>query len=223
MIRVVAAEDSYLIREGLRLLLDTQPDLELVATAASLPGLLSMVDQHRPDVLVTDVRMPPGQGDEGIRAAEELAATHPDLGIVVLSQYVEPEWALRLFEPTAARRAYLLKERVGDIGQLQYAIEAVTAGGSVLDPRVVDVLVQARTARERSPLARLTPRETEVLGLMAAGLSNSALAERLVLSERAVEKHITAVLTKLDLGPADASVHRRVRAVLLYLSATADG
>ncbi len=223
MIRVVAAEDSYLIREGLRLLLDTQPDLELVATAASLPELLSMVDDHRPDVLVTDVRMPPGQGDEGIRAAEELAVTHPGLGIVVLSQYVEPEWALRLFEPTAARRAYLLKERVGDIGQLRHAIETVTTGGSVLDPRVVDALVHARTVRERSPLGRLTPRETEVLGLMAAGMSNSALAERLVLSERAVEKHITAVLTKLDLGPEDSAVHRRVRAVLLYLSATGDG
>lgn len=218
VIRVVAAEDSFLIREGLRLLLNTQPDLDLVATAASLPELFSMVTAHRPDVLVTDVRMPPGQGDEGIRAAEELAASHPDLGIVVLSQYVEPEWALRLFEPTAARRAYLLKERVGDIKQLRHAIETVATGGSVLDSRVVDALVQARVGREQSPLARLTPRETEVLALMAAGLSNSALAERLVLSERAVEKHITAVLTKLDLGPEDTSVHRRVRAVLLYLS-----
>lgn len=220
MIRVVAAEDSYLIREGLRVLLDTQPDLELVATAASLPELLSTVASHRPDVLVTDVRMPPDQGDEGIRAAETLAASHPDLGIVVLSQYVEPEWALRLFEPTAARRAYLLKERVGDIAQLRHAIEAVTTGGSALDPRVVDALVRARTARDRSPLAALTAREEEVLGLMAAGLSNSALAERLVLSERAVEKHITAVLTKLGLAADDTSVHRRVRAVLLYLSAT---
>jgi len=222
VLRVVAAEDSYLIREGLRLLLDTQPDLELVATAASLPELFSVVDDHRPDVLVTDIRMPPGQRDEGIRAAEELAVTQPDLGIVVLSQYVEPEWALRLFEPTAARRAYLLKERVGDIEQLRDAIDAVAGGGSVLDPRVVDVLVRARTARERSPLSRLTPREAEVLALMAGGMSNSGIAERLVLSERAVEKHITAVLTKLDLGPEDASVHRRVRAVLLYLAATGD-
>ncbi len=220
MIRVVAAEDSYLIREGLKLLLATQPDLELVATAASLPELLAVVDEHRPDVLVTDVRMPPGQGDEGIRAAEQFAATQPDLGIVVLSQYVEPDWALRLFEPTAARRAYLLKERVGDVAQLRQAIAAVTTGGSVLDPRVVDALVQARSARERSPLARLTPRETEVLGLMATGMSNAALAEQLVLSKRAVEKHITAVLTKLNLGPDDPGVHRRVRAVLVYLAAT---
>lgn len=218
MIRVVAAEDSYLIREGLRLLLDTQPDLELVATAASLPELLASVDEHQPNVVVTDVRMPPDQGDEGIRAAETLATTHPDLGIVVLSHYVEPEWALRLFEPTAARRAYLLKERVGDVGQLRHAIETVTQGGSVLDPRVVDALVQARTTRERSPLARLTPRETKVLSLMARGLSNSAIAEHLVLTDRAVEKHITAVLNKLDLGPADPGVHRRVRAVLVYLA-----
>jgi DNA-binding NarL/FixJ family response regulator len=220
VIRVVAAEDSYLIREGLRLLLATQPDLELVATAASLPELLAVVAEHRPDVVVTDVRMPPGQGDEGIRAAEELAETHPGLGVVVLSQYVEPEWALRLFEPSAAGRAYLLKERIGDLGQLRQAIESVVDGGSVLDPRVVDALVQARTARDRSPLGRLTPRETEVLGLVAAGLSNAAIAERLVLSERAVEKHITAVLTKLDLDAADAGVHRRVRAVLVYLAAS---
>jgi DNA-binding NarL/FixJ family response regulator len=219
VIRVVAAEDSYLIREGLRLLLDTQPDLELVATAASLPELLAVVAEHGPDVVVTDVRMPPGQGDEGIRAAEELAGSHPDTGIVVLSQYVEPDWALRLFEPTAAGRAYLLKERVGDIAQLRQAIEAVVSGGSVLDPRVVDALVRARRERANSPLARLTPRETEVLELMAGGLSNSAIAERLVLTERAVEKHITAVLTKLDLGPDDPGVHRRVRAVLVYLSA----
>lgn len=223
MIRVVAAEDSYLIREGLRLLLATQPDLDLVATVASLPELLAAVATHAPDVVVTDVRMPPGQGDEGIRAAGELAATSPGLGVVVLSQYVEPDWALRLFEPSAAGRAYLLKERVGDLGQLRHAIESVYAGGTVLDPKVVDALVQARTARERSPLSRLTPRETEVLGLMATGLSNTAIAERLVLTDRSVEKHITAVLTKLDLAPEDSQVHRRVRAVLLYLSAEGRG
>jgi DNA-binding NarL/FixJ family response regulator len=219
VIRVVAAEDSYLIREGLRLLLDTQTDLELVASVASLPDLLTAVAEHRPDAVVTDVRMPPGQGDEGIRAAEELAVAHPGLGVVVLSQYVEPDWALRLFEPSAAGRAYLLKERIGDLKQLRHAIESVVAGGSVLDPRVVEALVAARTGRERSPLTRLTPRENEVLGLMAAGLSNAAIAEALVLTERAVEKHITAVLTKLDLDVSDTAVHRRVRAVLVYLAA----
>ncbi|MFC7406256.1 response regulator [Georgenia alba] len=222
-LRIVAAEDSYLIREGLRALLATQDDIDLVGTAASLPEVLAVVAEHRPDVLVTDVRMPPGQGDEGIRAAEELRAGHPETGVVVLSQYVEPDWALRLFDPTAAGRAYLLKERLGDIRQLRQAIRSVAAGGSMLDPRVVEALVRARTARERSPLTRLAPGERDVLELMAAGLSNAAIAEGLVLSERAVEKRITAVLTKLDLGPDDPGVHRRVRAVLMYLAGTAGG
>lgn len=216
--RVVAAEDSYLIREGLRLLLATQHDLHLVAGVATLSDLLAAVDEHEPDVVVTDVRMPPGLGDEGIRAAETLARTHPGLGVVVLSQYVEPEWALRLFEPTASGRAYLLKERVGDLEQLRHAIEAVVTGQSVLDPRVVEALVQARTSQAASPLSRLTPRENEVLALVATGLSNAAIASRLVLSERAVEKHITSVMAKLDLGPEDTDIHRRVRAVLVYLS-----
>jgi DNA-binding NarL/FixJ family response regulator len=212
------AEDSYLIREGLRLLLATQDDIDLVGTAASLPELLAAVAELDPDVLVTDVRMPPGQGDEGIQAAEELRESHPDLGVVVLSHYVEPDWALRLFEPSAAGRAYLLKERVGDVAQLRQAIEAVISGGSILDPRVVDALVQARTARASSPLARLSPGETQVLELMARGLSNAGIAAYLHLSGRAVEKRITSVLAKLDIGPDDADYHRRVRAVLVYLS-----
>ncbi|MBB5790345.1 response regulator transcription factor [Jiangella mangrovi] len=217
-IRLVAAEDSYLIREGLRLLLATQDDIDLVGTAASLPELVAVVGEHRPDVLLTDVRMPPGQGDEGIRAAEQFRVSQPDLGVIVLSQYVEPDWALRLFEPSAAGRAYLLKERVGDVAQLRQAIESVRTGGSMLDPRVVEALVRARTARTRSPLALLTPAETNVLELMARGLSNAGIAARLQLSERAVEKRITTVLAKLDLGPDDADAHRRVRAVLLYLA-----
>lgn len=219
-IRVVAAEDSFLIREGLRLLLATQDDVELVTSVSSLPDLLSAVEKHAPDAVVTDVRMPPGDRDEGIQAAEQLAISHPGLGVVVLSQYVEPEWALRLFHPTASGRAYLLKERVGDLPQLRHAIETVVAGGSVLDPLVVEALVEARTRQAASPLSRLTPRETEVLGLLASGLSNAAIAAQLVLTERAVEKHITSVLAKLDLDPDDAQVHRRVRAVLLYLSST---
>jgi DNA-binding NarL/FixJ family response regulator len=220
VIRVVAAEDSYLIREGMRLLLATQDDIALVASVGTLPELLAAVPEHAPDVVVTDIRMPPGNRDEGIQAAEQLSRSHPGLGVVVLSQYVEPDWAVRLFEPGAAARAYLLKERVGDLGQVRGAIEAVATGGSVLDPLVVDALVQARSRRARSPLSRLTPRETEVLGLVATGLSNSAIASALTLTERAVEKHITAVLAKLDLDPADAEVHRRVRAVLVYLSST---
>jgi DNA-binding NarL/FixJ family response regulator len=221
--RVVAAEDSYLIREGLRLLLATQPDLDLVASVGTLPDLLTAVAEHAPDVVVTDVRMPPGQGDEGIRAAEALAQSHPGLGVVVLSQYVEPDWALRLFEPTAAGRAYLLKERVGDLAQLRDAVDAVVAGRTMLDTRVVDALVQARTRQATSSLSRLTPRETEVLGLVAPGLSNRAVAGKLVLTERAVEKHISSVLAKLDLDPDDSKVHRRVRAVLLYLSTASQG
>lgn len=221
VIRVVAAEDSYLIREGMRMLLATQDDLELVASVATLPELLAAVGEHRPDVVLTDIRMPPGNSDEGIQAAESLARSHPGLGVVVLSQYVEPEFALRLFSTGAAGRAYLQKERVGDLGQLRHAIEAVAAGRSVLDPLVVDALVQARARQSSSPLSRLTPRETEVLELMATGLSNSAIGQQLTLTERAVEKHITAVLAKLDLDPDDVEVHRRVRAVLVYLSATA--
>lgn len=220
MIRIVAAEDSYLIREGLRLLLATQPDLDLVAGVTTLPDLLAAVEEHTPDVVLTDIRMPPGDRDEGIQAAETLARTRPGLGVVVLSQYVEPEWALRLFDPGARGRAYLLKERVGDLRQIRNAIETVVAGGSVLDPLVVEALVQARSRRERSLLDRLTPRETEVLELVATGLSNGAIATKLTLTERAVEKHITSILAKLDLDPADAEVHRRVRAVLVYLSST---
>jgi DNA-binding NarL/FixJ family response regulator len=216
--RVVAAEDSYLIREGIRLLLDTQDDIDLVACVGSLADLLAAVDEHRPDVVLTDVRMPPGDRDEGIQAAERLARTHPGLGVVVLSQYVESEWALRLFATGAAGRAYLLKERVGDLRQLRDAIESVTAGGTVLDPQVVEALVRSRARREASPLSRLTSREAQILGLVAQGLSNSAIAADLVLTERAVEKHITSVLAKLDLDPGDTAVHRRVRAVLVYLS-----
>lgn len=219
-VRVIVAEDSFLIREGLRLLLDTQDDIELAASVASLPDLLTAVDEHEPDVVLTDVRMPPTSRDEGIVAAETLARSRPGLGMVVLSQHVEPEWAARLFAAGAAGRAYLLKERVGDIVQLRHALETVATGGTVLDPLVVESLVHTRGGGPKSPLERLTTRELEVLELMASGASNSAIASQLVLGERAVEKHVTSVLTKLDLPPDDGAVHRRVRAVLLYLSAT---
>lgn len=217
---MVAAEDSYLVREGLRLLLARQDDLDLVACVATVDELRAAVDTHDPDVVLTDVRMPPGERDEGIQVAEELARTRPGLGVVLLSQYLEPDWALRLFDTGAAGRAYLLKERVGDLAQLRHALESVVAGGTVLDPLVVEALVRGRSAQRASPLARLTPREREVLELVAEGLSNGAIATRLVVSERAVEKHITSVLAKLDLDPGDAVVHRRVRAVLVYLSAS---
>lgn len=217
--RVVVAEDSYLIREALRLLFEADPDIDLVATAASLPELLSVVEAEEPDAVITDIRMPPTDYDEGVRAAEEFATTRPGLGVVVLSQYVEAEFALRVFDDGARGRAYLLKERVGDIDQLHHAIRSVMAGGTVLDPMVVDALVDGRRRGTASLLDRLSGREMEVLELMAQGRSNQSIAAELVLSERAVEKHITSILTKLDLPPDDGEMHRRVRAVLVYLSA----
>jgi DNA-binding NarL/FixJ family response regulator len=219
-IRVVIAEDSYLIREGLGLLLSGADDLELVASVSNLPDLRTAVEANEPDVVLTDIRMPPTGTDEGIRAAEELAVSRPGTGVVVLSQHVEPEYALRLFDGGARGRAYLLKERVGDLRQLRHAIEEAARGGSVLDPTVVDTLVTARRSRESAVLGRLTPRELEILAAVAQGRSNQAIADQLQLSERAVEKHITSILSKLDLPPDDAQVHRRVRAVLVYLSET---
>jgi DNA-binding NarL/FixJ family response regulator len=218
--RVLVAEDSYLIREGLVRLLEEAPELELVAAVGSLPELEAAVAERVPDVVLTDIRMPPTGTDEGIRVAERLAREQPDVGVVVLSQFLEPEYALRLFDGGAQGRAYLLKERVGDLRQLRHAIEEAARGGSVLDPQVVDALVAARRARRTSILDRLTERESQILELLAQGRSNRAIADELHLSDRAVEKHITSILTKLDLPADDASVHRRVRAVLVYLSAT---
>ena len=218
--RVVVAEDSYLIREGLRTLFDSEPGIDLVATVGTLPELFEAVQDHEPDVVLTDIRMPPTGYDEGVRAAEELARTRPDMGVVVLSQYVEADFALRVFDGGSNGRAYLLKERVGDLDQLHRAIDAVANGGTVLDPAVVDALIEGRRGKASSVLARLTPRELEVLGLMAAGSSNGAIGSALVLSDRAVEKHISSILQKLDLTPDDGDVHRRVRAVLVYLSET---
>lgn len=220
-IRVVSAEDSYLVREGTRLLLGAQGQVELVASVGTLPALLAAVEKHQPDVVLTDIRMPPTQTDEGIQAAEELARSHPDLGVVVLSQYVEPEYALRLFDGGARGRAYLLKERLGDLAELRGAIDAVRSGGTMLDPLVVDALVEARQRKRASLLDRLTPREIEVLSHIARGRTNAAIAEALVLTERAVSKHIGNIFAKLELPPDDADVHRRVRAVLVYLSETA--
>ncbi|CAN5590717.1 response regulator transcription factor [soil metagenome] len=217
---IVVAEDSLLIREGLRTLFDHDPHVELMATVGSLPELFEAVETYRPAVVLTDIRMPPTGYDEGIRAAEELARTRPDIGVVVLSQFLEPEFALRVFDGGASGRAYLLKERVGDLDQLHRAIASVADGGTVLDPAVVDALIEGRRKKASSVLDRLSPREHEVLGLMAGGRSNAAIAAELVLSERAVEKHISSILQKLDLAADDGDVHRRVRAVLVYLSAT---
>jgi DNA-binding NarL/FixJ family response regulator len=218
-LRIVLAEDTYLVREGIKLLVEAADDVELVADCGDLPSLLDAVDEHRPDVVVTDIRMPPTNTDEGIQAALTLRDRHPDLGVVVLSQYVEPSWAHRLLEGGSAGRGYLLKERVGDLGELTRAIRTVADGGSVIDPKVVDTLVQARMRRNESLLARLTARELEVLAEIAQGRNNAGIAASLVLTERAVEKHIGSIFAKLDLAPdEDDHVHRRVRAVLLYLA-----
>ncbi len=214
---VVLAEDSYLMREGITALLDEQGGLELLASCDNADDLLEAVKEHSPDVVLTDIRMPPTQTDEGIRAALTIRKEHPDTGVVVLSNFVEPEYALRLFAEGSSGLAYLLKERVGDLEHLAKAIEEVASGGSVIDPQVVDALVDART-KAPSVLDRLTDREREVLGEIAKGRSNASIGEVLFISSRAVEKHINSIFTKLDLPPED-NVHRRVRAVLMYLGA----
>ena len=217
---MILAEDSYLVREGVARLLETIDEIELVAGVEDYDGLLAAVEEHSPDVVLTDIRMPPTGTDEGIRAANELRARHPDLGVVVLSQYADPEYAIALLDHGSSGRAYLLKERVSDIDQLLHAITEVSRGGSVIDPRVVEGLVEARSRREQSPLEHLTPREREVLAEMAQGRNNAGVAAALGLSERAVEKHINSVFAKLALAE-EPDVHRRVKAVLLYLTDTA--
>jgi DNA-binding NarL/FixJ family response regulator len=216
-VRVVLAEDNYLVREGVRKLLEAEDDLEVVASCADLGSLLKAVEEDPPDVVVTDIRMPPTGTDEGIRAANELRQRHPDLGVVVLSQYAEPSYALSFLEGGSRGRAYLLKERVSDMDQLVDAIREVARGGSVIDPEVVDALVAARARAADSPLRVLTPRETEILAEMAQGKNNAAVASSLFLSERAVEKHINSIFSKLGLSQ-EPDLHRRVKAVLLFLA-----
>jgi DNA-binding NarL/FixJ family response regulator len=219
-IRVVLAEDSYLVREGVARLLETIDEIDLVDGVADYDELLAAVDEHTPDVVLTDIRMPPTGTDEGIRAANELRTRHPDVGVVVLSQYADPEYAIALLDQGSSGRAYLLKERVSDLDQLLHAITQVAEGGSVIDPRVVEALVEARARREQSPLEHLTPREREVLEQMAQGRNNAGVAHALGLSERAVEKHINSVFAKLALAE-EPDVHRRVKAVLLDLTDSA--
>ena len=222
-LRLVLADDHYLVREGLRRLLETQPDVEIVAACGDLEQLLSAVEAERPDVVVTDIRMPPTGIDEGIRAAEQLRETHPEVGIVVLSQYAHPGYALALLESGTERRAYLLKERVDDLEQLMGAIHAVAAGGSVIDSKVVESLVAARAQKEESPLHELTAREVDVLREMAEGKNNASIAGSLFLTERSVEKVIHSIFLKLGLS-YEPAVHKRVKAVILYLSeGRADG
>lgn len=220
-IRVLLAEDSYVVREGIRALIDTQDGLELVATCGDLPSLVAAVEECKPHVVLTDIRMPPNQTDEGVRAAQWLRDAHPGIGVVVLSQYVDEGYAVRLFDKGSSGRAYLLKERVGDVEELVEAIRAVHRGGSVVDRKVVDTLITART-RQHSPIEDLTARERQVLSHIARGSNNKAIAEELVLSSRAVEKHINAIFSKLGLAD-ETNSHHRVRAVLLYIAATSAG
>lgn len=212
--RLVLAEDSYLMREGISSLIAVEDSLELVASCENYDELIEAVDEHRPDVVITDIRMPPTKTNEGIRAANLIRDRYPDTGVVVISQYAEPEYAVALFEHGSSGRAYLLKEKVSDLDQLTAAIDEVKSGGSVVDPDVVDLLV---AARKESILDRLTDRETEVLAEIAKGQTNTGVAEALFISEGAVEKHISSIFTKLDLPPENHS-HRRVRAVLYYLA-----
>jgi DNA-binding NarL/FixJ family response regulator len=204
-IRLVLAEDQYLA------------DLEVAAVCDDLDSLLAAVDAERPDVVVTDIRMPPGNTDEGIQAAARLRETNPEVGVVVLSQYATPAYVLALLESGSERRAYLLKERVTDLEQLVAAIRAVADGGSVMDPKVVEALVAENARTEGSPLNQLTPRERDVLREMAEGKNNAAIAETLFLTERSVEKVIHNIFLKLGLT-WEAAVHKRVKAVILYLA-----
>ena len=216
-IRLVLADDHYLVREGVRRLLETEPELEVVAVCDDLDSLLAAVDAEGPDVVLTDIRMPPGSSDEGIQAAERLRETHPEVGVVVLSQYTTPSYALALLEHGSAGRAYLLKERVEDVDQLVAAIRAVADGGSVIDPKVVERLVSARQRAHEPLLDSLTPRERQVLAEVAEGHNNAGIAGELFLTERAVEKHINSIFSKLGLSQ-ETDAHRRVKAVLLFLS-----
>lgn len=217
VIRVVLAEDNLLVREGIVRLLQADPRVDLVGTCGDFDSLVAAVENDPPQVVLTDIRMPPTDSDEGIRAAARFRDTTPDVGVVVLSQHDEAEYALALLERGSEGRAYLLKERVSDPDQLVGAIEAVAAGGSVIDPKVVEALVSARSRAELSPLAALTRREGEILSEMAQGKTNAGIAGALFLTERAVEKHINSIFSKLQLS-GEKDVHRRVKAVLLFLS-----
>jgi DNA-binding NarL/FixJ family response regulator len=216
MIRLVLGEDSFIVREGLRELLEPQPEIDVVAACADLDGLLLAVRQHKPDVVMTDIRMPPTKSDEGIRAAAVLRESNPEVGVVVLSHYSDPGYVLALLESGSDGRAYLLKERVHDLGELTGALEAVAAGGSVIDPQIVDVLVSAKAAGG-GELAALSSRERDVLAEIAQGKSNAAIAESLQLSQRMVEKHTHAIFTKLGLVNSP-EISRRVKATLLFLA-----
>jgi DNA-binding NarL/FixJ family response regulator len=212
-VRVVLAEDSVLLREGVARILG-EAGFEVVGQAGNADELMLKVRSYSPDVAIVDIRMPPTHTDEGLRAAQEIREKHPTVGVLVLSQYVEPTYAMELLAESAEGVGYLLKDRVSDVNEFADAVRRVGEGGSALDPTIVSQLVGRR--RRDDPIDQLTPREGEVLGLMAEGRSNSGIAEQLVVTERAVEKHVTSIFSKLQL-PAASEDHRRVLAVLAYL------
>ncbi len=212
-LRLVIADDHVLLRRGVVSMLEAQ-GFDVVAQAGDADELLRKVGAHRPDVAIVDIRMPPTNTDDGLRAAVEIRQAHPDVGVLVLSQYIEADYALELIGEDARAVGYLLKDRVSDIEEFANAVRRVAGGGSVLDPEVVRWMLGRQ--RETSALAELTPREREVLGLLAEGCSNQGAARRLVISERAVEKHVTSIMSKLGL-PSEPEAHRRVLAVLAYL------
>jgi DNA-binding NarL/FixJ family response regulator len=219
MVRVVFAEDNYLVREGTAALLSASGEVDLVSVASTYDELMSAVDRDLPEAVLTDIRMPPTSTTEGIDAARKIRADHSDIGVVVLSQYAEEEYAYELLKDGAAGLGYLLKERVADLDELVRALNEVARGGSVLDPKVVEALVARKDRVAHSPLAQLTEREREVLGEMAQGKNNAAIAKSLFLTERAIEKHINSLFHKLGLTQ-ETEVHRRVMAVLAFLRDT---
>jgi DNA-binding NarL/FixJ family response regulator len=216
-LRVALGEDNFLVREGIARMLAGESEIEVVGTAGELEDLLGLIDDSVPDIVLTDIRMPPDYRDEGIQAAEYCRRNHPGVGVILLSQYVESDYVRMLIGQGTERRGYLLKERVADLDDLLVALEEVAKGGSALDPKVVETLVTTRSHRQGSELGRLTPRELDVLAKMAQGHTNAGIAAELVLSTRAVEKHINSIFSKLGLT-GDQGSHPRVSAVLLYLS-----
>ena len=218
-LRVIIAEDSLIVREGIERILALEDDLELVASCVDLGQLSEAVERETPDVVLADLRMSPAREGEGIRVVEWLREAHPQVGVIVLSQYADPDFALKLLEAGSDRRGYLLKERIHDGAQLRAAIETVAGGGAVIDPKLVDALFAARDPVERSPLAELSARERDVLAELAQGKSNAAIAESLALTKSAIEKNINSIFIKLGLADED-DISRRVTAALLFLSAT---
>ena len=218
-VRLVVGEDDLLVREGIIRLLSTAPDLDVVASCEDYDGVVAAVEREDPDVVLTDIKMPPTSTDEGVRLARALHLSHPRVGVVVVSQYSEPEQVLGVFEQGSDHRAYLLKERIHDRAVLVSAIRSVAAGGSSVDPKIIDVLVYARAGGASSRLEELTPREREVLAEIAQGKSNSVIADDLFLTKRSIEKHVNSIFVKLGLGNAD-DVSKRVKAALIFLVET---